>query len=187
MKTLRTALPEVLLIEPAFHGDHRGGFMETYHAARYAKSGVRCTFVQDNLSFSRRGVLRGLHLQHPNGQDKLVQVLQGEIFDVAVDVRPGSPGFGRWVGEVLSADNRRQLFIPKGFAHGLCVLSETAILHYKCSDLYAPECEVTVAWNDPDIGIAWPERAPELSEKDRRGVRLADIPASRLPAVATVA
>jgi dTDP-4-dehydrorhamnose 3,5-epimerase len=187
MKVTETALRDVLLIEPVLFGDSRGGFMECYQAERYAEAGIDCTFVQDNISYSRRGVLRGLHLQHPNGQDKLVQAIQGEIFDVAVDVRLHSATFGRWIGEVLSADNRRQLFIPKGFAHGFCVLSEVAVFHYKCSDVYAPKSEVTIAWNDPDIGIRWPIAEPELSQKDRAGRRLSAIEWRCLPALEVAA
>jgi dTDP-4-dehydrorhamnose 3,5-epimerase len=183
MKVCPTALPEVLLVEPQFFGDSRGGFFECYHATRYRQAGVSTSFVQDNLSYSSRSVLRGLHLQHPRGQAKLVQVLEGAVFDVAVDVRVGSPRFGMWVGEVLSAENHRQLFIPEGFAHGFCVLSDRAIFHYKCSDFYRPDSEVTVIWEDPDIGIEWPVESPILSDKDRRGVRLRSIVSARLPQV----
>ena len=182
MRTTATALPEVLLVEPDYHDDGRGGFMETYRKDRYAAAGIGVAFVQDNLSVSRRAVLRGLHLQHPRGQDKLVQAVEGEVFDVAVDVRVGSPRFGRWAGQVLSGENRRQLYVPKGFAHGFCVLSDRAIVAYKCSDIYAPECEITIAWNDPEIAVAWPIAAPELSDKDRQGRRLADIVRAALPA-----
>ncbi len=181
MKVTPTALPEVLLIEPDFFGDARGGFMESYQSDRYAAAGIGCTFVQDNLSYSHCGVLRGLHLQNPGGQDKLVQIVEGEVFDVAVDVRVGSPRFGRWVGEVLSAGNHRQLFVPKGFAHGFCVLSDRASFHYKCSDFYVPATEVTVQWDDPAIGVEWPVAQPELSDKDRRGLPLAALRA-KLPA-----
>lgn len=181
MKVVDTALPGVRLIEPDFHGDLRGGFMETYHAARYPEAGIACRFVQDNVSYSSRGVIRGLHLQHPYGQEKLVQVLLGEVFDVAVDVRVGSPSFGRWIGEILSDVNKRQLFVPKGFAHGFCTLSERSAFQYKCSDRYAPEAEITLQWNDPAIGVAWPVDMPILSAKDQKGLPLAAIPRDRLP------
>lgn len=175
MNVAPTSLPEVLLVEPKLFGDRRGYFFESFNAGRYADHGIASTFVQDNVSFSRGGVLRGLHLQNPHAQDKLVYVLDGEVFDVAVDMRAGSPRFGRWAGERLSGENARQLFIPAGFAHGFCVLSETVLFAYKCSDFYAPGCEVTIAWNDPDIGIAWPLAEPSLSEKDQRGVRLREL------------
>ena len=161
-----TSLEDVLLVEPVRHGDARGYFQETYQEDRYRAAGINCRFVQDNLSFSERGVLRGLHLQHPKGQDKLVSVMQGEVFDVAVDVRYGSPTFGEWVGERLSAENGRQLFVPKGFAHGYCVTSDTALFAYKCSEIYAPDCEVSIRWDDPDIGIDWPVTEPILSARD---------------------
>jgi dTDP-4-dehydrorhamnose 3,5-epimerase len=180
MKAIETALAGVMLFEPELHGDARGGLMESYQRARYRAAGIATEFVQDNLAFSRAGVLRGLHLQHPKGQDKLVQAVAGEVFDVAVDVRVGSPRFGRWVGERLSAANRRQMFIPRGFAHGYCVLSETATVLYKCGEAYAPECELTLLWNDPAVGIAWPIADPELSDKDRGGLALAAL-APRLP------
>ena len=169
------------MIEPKSFGDARGYFFETWHAERYAQAGVAPTFVQDNVSRSVRGILRGLHLQHPFGQGKLVQVLDGEVFDVAVDVRHGSPTFGQWAGENLSSDNKRQLYIPPGFAHGFCVLSESALFSYKCTELYHPETELSVAWNDPDLGITWPIAAPALSKKDAEASRLRDIPAERLP------
>ncbi len=181
MRVTPTELPEVLVVEPRVFGDERGYFLETFQARRYAQAGIPGPFVQDNLSFSRRGVLRGLHYQHPHGQGKLVWVLQGEVFDVAVDIRRGSPTFGRWVGVWLSAENRRQVWIPPGFAHGFCVVSETALFAYKCTDYYAPEAEGTVRWDDPDLGIAWPVRDPIVSPKDAAGLRLRDVPAERLP------
>ena len=159
--------------------------METYHRTRYREGGIPPGFVQDNLSFSCRGTLRGLHYQLPHGQAKLVQVLQGEVFDVAVDIRKGSPAFGRWTGARLSAQNRRQLFVPEGFAHGFCVLSETALFLYKCSDFYHPECEGGVLWCDPHLGIDWPIEDPVLSEKDREYLTLASISTDRLPAYTT--
>jgi dTDP-4-dehydrorhamnose 3,5-epimerase len=183
MNIRETALPPILVIEPAVFADHRGYFLETFQAERYRGAGITFPFVQDNLSLSRRGVLRGLHLQNPHPQDKLVFAAHGSIFDVAVDVRSGSPTFSRWVGEWLSAENARQLFIPKGFAHAFCVVSETAVVAYKCSTLYAPEAEMTLIWNDPDIGICWPIDTPIVSNKDAAGMRLRDIPLDRLPAL----
>ncbi len=165
MKVEETPLPGVKLIHPAAFADERGFFMETWHRERYRQAGFP-DFVQDNLSFSRKGVLRGLHFQHPHPQGKLVQALAGEIFDVAVDIRQGSPTFGRWVGYRLSGENRLQLYIPEGFAHGFCVLSETALVAYKCSDLYHPEADQGLRWNDPHLAIEWPIRNPILSPKD---------------------
>lgn len=181
MKIIPTRLKEVLIIEPRVFGDHRGYFLETYQKRRYGEAGMAVDFVQDNISFSQRHTLRGLHFQHPNGQAKLVQVLDGEIFDVAVDVRPDSPDFGRAVAVTLSAENHRQLFIPQGFAHGFCVLSPTALFLYKCSEFYAPQHEAGVCWNDPDLSIAWPVKDPILSERDRAFPKLKDLPADRLP------
>jgi dTDP-4-dehydrorhamnose 3,5-epimerase len=175
------AIPEVLLVEPRVFGDARGYFVETFSAARYAEAGVPGPFVQDNVSRSRRGVLRGLHLQHPHAQGKLVSVLEGEVFDVAVDVRVGSETFGRWVGEYLSAENHRQVYVPPGFAHGFVVTSDHALFSYKCTDYYHPETERTVRWDDPCIGVAWPVDAPIVSEKDRAGVPLAEVPEALLP------
>jgi dTDP-4-dehydrorhamnose 3,5-epimerase len=181
MKVSRTDLPGVLLIEPKVFGDDRGFFVETYRRSRYTEAGAADEFVQDNLSSSARGVLRGLHYQNPKGQAKLVQVFAGEIWDVVVDVRSGSPTIGRWVAVTLSSADKRQLYVPAGFAHGFCTTSETALVSYKTSEVYAPECEVSVAWNDPDLGIDWPISAPTLSDKDRLAPRLRDIPAGRLP------
>lgn len=181
MKAMQTELPGVIEFEPDFFGDSRGGFMETYHSGRYREFGLESDFVQDNLSYSARGVLRGLHVQNPNSQGKLVQVLQGEVFDVAVDIRRGSPHFGGWVGRTLSDSNRRQLYIPEGFAHGFCVLSEKAIFAYKCTRFYDPASEMSLIWNDPDIAIDWPLTDPELSAKDRQGIRLRDVERTRLP------
>jgi len=181
MKISATKLPGVLLIEPAVYGDARGFFMETWHQKRYAAAGLPASFVQDNLSFSRKGTLRGLHFQHPHAQGKLVFVLQGEVYDVAVDIRDGSPTFGQWVGVTLSADHKHQLYIPAGFAHGFCVTSETALFAYKCTGFYNPRAEGGIAWNDPDIGIDWPIDTPVLSEKDRNYARLQDLPPGRLP------
>ncbi len=181
MKVEKTKLPGVHIIEPDVYGDARGFFLETWARKRYLDAGVPETFVQDNLSKSRRGVLRGLHLQHPYGQGKLVQVLMGEVFDVAVDVRRGSPTFGQWVGAELSGDNHRQIYIPPGFAHGFCVLSEETLFAYKCTEAYHRETELGVIWNDPDVGIQWPIQDPALSEKDSSFPKLADIPPDRLP------
>jgi dTDP-4-dehydrorhamnose 3,5-epimerase len=183
MRIEPSALKSVLLIEPQVFGDARGYFFETWHRERYAAAGVPREFVQDNVSRSARGILRGLHLQEPFGQGKLVQVLEGEVFDVAADVRLGSPTFGRWVGEKLSAENHRQLYIPAGFAHGFCVLSESALLSYKCTELYHPETELCILWNDPSLAVEWPQTDsnPILSKKDAAGVFLRDIPQERLP------
>jgi dTDP-4-dehydrorhamnose 3,5-epimerase len=177
-----TALPEVLLVEPKVVGDGRGYFFESWHAERYAAHGIRDAFVQDNVSYSTRGVLRGLHLQHPHDQAKLIQVLRGAVLDVAVDVRRGSPRFGRWVGAELTAANRHQLYVPQGFAHGFVVLSDEALVSYKVSAAYRPDAELAIRWDDPEIGIAWPaELAPTLSARDAAAPRLADLPADRLP------
>ncbi len=167
MKVLETALPGVLIIEPKVHGDPRGFFLESYHAQRYAEAGLPDTFVQDNHSRSGRGVLRGLHYQLRNPQGKLVRVTQGEVFDVAVDIRAGSPHFGKWVGVNLSGENHRQFYVPPGFAHGFCVVSETADFLYKCTSYYDPASEHGVRWNDPAIGIQWPDLEYRLSEKDQ--------------------
>ena len=180
MKITTMSLPEVLLVEPQRFGDARGYFLETWREERYREAGINLSFVQDNLSRSMRGILRGLHLQHPNDQGKLVYVLVGEVFDVAVDVRVGSPNFGKWTGALLSSEDHRQLWIPPGFAHGFCVTSETALFAYKCTELYSPQHELTLAWDDPDLGIRWPLENPQLSEKDKRGRRLKDLPADRL-------
>ncbi len=181
MKTQQTALPGALILEPKVFGDARGFFMETWNRRRYVEAGLPGEFVQDNVSFSQHGVLRGLHYQHPNAQGKLVYVLQGEVFDVAVDVRVGSPTFGRWAGVTLSAENRRQFWVPPGFAHGFCVTGETALFCYKCTELYAPEHEGSILWNDPAIGIAWPLEHPALSAKDAAAPPLAEISRARLP------
>jgi dTDP-4-dehydrorhamnose 3,5-epimerase len=181
MQVTRTELPGVLLIEPKVFGDTRGYFMELWSSARYQEHGVPATFVQDNLSKSVRGVLRGLHLQNPFAQGKLVYAASGEIFDVVVDVRRGSPAFGRWFGATLSDANKRQLYIPPGCAHGFCVTSDEATFVYKCTDTYHPEAEVTVLYNDPALGIAWPVTSPTVSPKDAAGKALADIEPGRLP------
>ncbi|MGB5442166.1 MAG: dTDP-4-dehydrorhamnose 3,5-epimerase [Gammaproteobacteria bacterium] len=174
MKVIPTAHPEVLLIEPDIFRDERGFFMETFHAGKYPQHGLPAEFMQDNHSRSCRGVLRGLHyqLQHPQG--KLVRVVSGEVFDVAVDIRKGSPRFGEAVSIVLSADDPRQLYIPPGFAHGFCTLSETADFLYKCTELYAPGDEYGIAWDDPDLGIDWPQLEFSLSAKDKSNPGLHD-------------
>jgi dTDP-4-dehydrorhamnose 3,5-epimerase len=167
MNVIETALPGVLYIEPRRFQDERGYFFETFRRDRYESLGLSGEFVQDNVSYSERGVLRGLHFQNPRPQGKLISVLQGEVFDVAVDVRIGSPSFLKWVGMTLSSDNGRQLMIPEGFAHGFVVTSDSAIVLYKCTDYYQPDCESSLAWNDPAIGINWPIESPVLSAKDR--------------------
>jgi dTDP-4-dehydrorhamnose 3,5-epimerase len=177
MQVTPASLPDVLLVQPEVHADQRGHFVETFHAERYARAGIPGPFVQDNLSFSHHGVLRGLHYQWPRPQGKLVYVLQGEVFDVAVDIRRQSPTFGRWVGITLSGANHRQLWIPPGFAHGFCVTGETALVAYKCTALYAPECDRAIRWDDPDIGIQWPVAKPELSAKDAAAGLLETVPA----------
>jgi dTDP-4-dehydrorhamnose 3,5-epimerase len=173
---LETGLPGVVLVEPQVFGDGRGFFLETWNRERYRNAGLPTDFVQDNLSYSQRGVLRGLHLQNPHPQGKLVYVLRGEVFDVAVDVRTGSPHFARWVGYSLSAENKRQLYLPPGFAHGFCVTSDTALVAYKCTDVYFRPGEASIVWNDPDIAIEWPLTDPILSDKDRQAPRLLDLP-----------
>jgi len=175
MKVLETEIPGVVIIEPKVFGDNRGFFLETWNEARYVEAGIEGPFVQDNLSYSVKGVLRGLHFQDPNPQGKLVYVLQGEVFDVAVDIRAGSPTFGKWVSVMLSSENKRQFYISPGLAHGFCVTSETALFTYKCTDLYNPAAEKGIIWNDPDIGIRWPIDEPVLSEKDKKNVRLRDV------------
>jgi dTDP-4-dehydrorhamnose 3,5-epimerase len=175
MKVVATALPEVLIIEPKLFGDERGFFLESYQLDRYVENGIARPFVQDNLSRSRYGVLRGLHLQNPLTQGKLVSVLRGRVLDVAVDVRVGSPNFGRHVAVELSEENRRQLWVPRGFAHGFAVLSETADFFYKCDNHYSPKDEIVVRWDDPAIGIAWGIEQPSLAPRDAAAPRLADI------------
>jgi dTDP-4-dehydrorhamnose 3,5-epimerase len=176
MKITPTELPEVLIIDPKVHGDSRGFFYESFQARRYSEAGIHGPFIQDNLSRSVRGTLRGLHFQEPKAQGKLIQVLRGVVWVVAVDVRRGSPRFGRWVALELSENTPRQLWIPPGFAHGFCVLSDSADFFYKCTELYAPEAERAIAWNDPSLGIPWPLTEPLLSAKDRAAPLLADAP-----------
>lgn len=179
MNVIQTDLPEVLIIEPKLFGDTRGFFLETYQFARYKELGISNTFVQDNMSRSTYGVLRGLHLQNPMTQGKLVSAARGRVLDVAVDVRVGSPNFGRHVAVELSEDNRRQLWVPRGFAHGFAVLSETADFVYKCDEYYSPKDEMSVRWDDPAIGINWGVENPSLSAKDAAAPLLAD--AKNLP------
>jgi dTDP-4-dehydrorhamnose 3,5-epimerase len=176
VKVSETALPGVLVIEPRLFTDDRGFFLETYQAERYGAHGIPTEFVQDNLSRSIRGTLRGLHFQEPNGQGKLVQVVRGEVFDVAVDIRRGSPTFGKWVGVTLDGNSQKQMWIPPGFAHGFCVTSETADFWYKCTTPYAPACERSLRWNDPALAIRWPLAEPLLSKKDAESPSLAEAP-----------
>ena len=180
MQTFETSLPGVVVFEPRRYGDPRGFFVETFQAERYAAAGVSRPFVQDNLSRSSHGVLRGLHLQYPNPQGKLVSVLRGTVLDVAVDVRRGSPTFGKSVTVELSEENGRQMFVPRGFAHGFVVLSETADFFYKCDNHYSPKDEITVRWCDPDLGIDWRVSDPKISAKDAAALPLSQI--QRLPA-----
>ncbi|HVZ35223.1 MAG TPA: dTDP-4-dehydrorhamnose 3,5-epimerase [Polyangiaceae bacterium] len=181
MEVIAQEIPDVLLIKPKVFGDERGYFVETYQTERYATAGMRAPFVQDNMSRSRHGTLRGLHLQEPHGQGKLVTVLEGEVFDVAVDVRMGSPYFGRWVAAWLSAQNHHQMYIPPGFAHGFCVTSEHALFSYKCTELYHPESELGVAYNDPELAITWPVATPLVSGKDQQNAPLSQIDRAKLP------
>lgn len=174
MRFLETALPGVLVVEPDVYRDPRGFFLETYHERKYREGGVPGPFVQDNQSRSARGALRGLHAQLRNAQGKLVRAIEGEIFDVAVDIRRGSRHFGRWYGVVLSAENFRQCYIPPGFAHGFCVLSEHAQIEYKCTEFYDPDSEVSIQWNDPALGVEWPVANPLLSARDREARLLTD-------------
>ena len=181
MKVNKTELPGVLLIEPSVFHDPRGFFLELWQQQRYQEAGLPSGFVQDNLSHSIRGTLRGLHFQHPHGQGKLVYVLQGEIFDVAVDIRLGSPTFGRWLGVVLTDQAGHQVYVPEGFAHGFCVLSESALVGYKCTNFYNAQTEGGVLWNDPALAIAWPTTTPLLSHKDQHYPPLQQIPREQLP------
>lgn len=175
MQAFKTELDGVLILEPKLFGDQRGFFLETYQLARYAGLGLTRPFVQDNLSRSSRDVVRGLHLQNPNTQGKLVSVLRGRVLDVAVDLRLGSPTFGRHVAVELSEENRRQLWVPRGFAHGFSVLSEAADFFYKCDEYYSPQDEIAVRWDDPVIGIDWKVERPSLSAKDAAAPLLADV------------
>jgi dTDP-4-dehydrorhamnose 3,5-epimerase len=180
MRIIPTGLPDVLVIEPDVFRDARGFFLETYHVEKYQQLGIRDAFVQDNHSRSTLGTVRGLHLQLAPMQGKLVRVVQGEIFDVAVDVRVGSPTFGRWVGARLSAENFHQIFVPAGFAHGFSVLTPTAEVQYKCTSVYTPSSEIGIAWNDPALAIAWGVEDPILSGRDQKHPTLAELH-DRLP------
>jgi len=175
MNIIETALPGVLLIQPKVFGDARGFFLENFHVARYAKVGIPGPFVQDNHSHSTKGVLRGLHFQKRYPQGKLVYLTSGSVFDVAVDIRRDSPTFGQWVGVTLVAETHQQFYVPAGFAHGFCVLSEEADFHYKCTEYYHPEDGSCIRWNDPQIGIEWPVIQPILSEKDAKARFLSEI------------
>lgn len=187
MNVVATGLPEVRIIVPRVVGDSRGYFFELFRTDELLAQGIPGAFVQDNVSCSRRGVLRGLHFQHPYAQGKLVAVLAGEVYDVAVDVRVGSPTFGRWVGEYLSADPKRLMYVPPGFAHGFLVLSEEALFTYKCTEYYHPESERAIRWNDPDVGIDWPSRDVLLSDKDRHAPMLSEMSPALMPAYSALA
>ncbi len=177
----KTNLPGVILIEPKVFSDNRGFFMETFQKQLYKEAGIDHEFVQDNLSYSKKGTLRGLHYQYPNSQGKLVSVAFGSVFDVAVDIRKGSPTFGNWYGVEISAENKRHLWIPPGFAHGFCVTSETAVFVYKCTDYYNQQAEHTILWNDDTLSIKWPFSEPVVSGKDTQGTPLNKIAKENLP------
>lgn len=181
MRVIETPLPDCKLIEPAVFGDSRGMFYESWNRQRFAEAGLDFEVVQHNVSISARGVLRGLHYQWPNPQGKLVSVLEGEVYDVAVDIRRGSPHFGRWAAVVLNAENRRHFWIPPGFAHGFAVTSERAVFSYLCTAHYDRAADASIRWDDPQLAIDWPLAAPELSDKDQRAPLLADMPSERLP------
>jgi dTDP-4-dehydrorhamnose 3,5-epimerase len=181
MKITPCQISGLLILEPQVFGDSRGYFLETYNRRRYLEAGLPGgDFVQDNISVSRRGILRGLHFQNPSAQGKLVSVLQGEVFDVAVDLRRGSPTFKQWHGVRLSYENKLQFYLPPGFAHGFAVLSETAMFHYKCTDYYSPKDEMALRWNDPDLAIQWPITDPILSPRDSQAPLLKEIPVEKL-------
>ncbi len=180
MKFINCELEGPLIIEPDVFGDHRGFFLESWNRKRYRDAGIDVDFVQDNFSLSQRGTLRGLHFQNPMAQGKLVSVWQGEVFDVAVDIRRRSPTFGRWCGASLTTENKRQFYIPAGFAHGFAVVSEKALFHYKCTELYSPQNELGFRWDDPDIAIRWPLANPTLSQRDAGAPFLRELPAERL-------
>jgi dTDP-4-dehydrorhamnose 3,5-epimerase len=180
MNVVATELSGVLILEPRRFYDDRGFFFESYSEVSFGKAGLPSRFGQDNISFSESGVLRGLHYQLPNPQGKLCSVLRGEVFDVAVDIRKGSPTFGQWIGVTLSFENGRQIYIPPGFAHGFLVTGDCAVFHYKCTAFYDPKSEGSIAWNDPEINIRWPRDDVRLSSKDRAAPRLAELPESRL-------
>lgn len=184
MKVIETDLPGCLVFEPQVFGDDRGCFYESFNLDKLAGHGLQPAFVQGNVSVSRAGVLRGLHYQWPKPQGKYVTVLEGEVWDVAVDIRKGSPHFGRWTAVVLNAENRRHFWIPEGFAHGFVVLSERAVFSYLCTATYDAAADAAVRWDDPDLAIDWPIASPSLSAKDAAAPRLADVPVDRLPAFA---
>jgi dTDP-4-dehydrorhamnose 3,5-epimerase len=186
MNIIPVDLPEIVLIEPRIFPDRRGYFLETYQAQRYSDHGIEARFVQDNLSFSHRGVVRGLHYQLQKPQGKLVTVLQGEVVDLVVDIRLGSPTFGKWSKNTLSAANHRQLYVPPGFAHGFVVTSETAMVLYKVTDYYHPGDEYGIIWNDPAFGVDWPLTEAILSDKDGQFPRLKDVPEALLPKMTDV-
>ena len=181
MRAVQTGIPGLLIVEPTVHGDERGYFKELWKSSSYALAGVPDRFVQSNVSRSGEGVLRGLHYQYPQPQGKLVSVLEGRVFDVAVDIRPDSPWFRKWVGVELSAQNHRQLYVPEGFAHGFCVLGKGAMMSYLCTSEYVAAFDAAVAWDDPEIGVDWPVQSRQLSEKDRKAPRLRDVPPEDLP------
>jgi len=181
MKIIQTTLPDCIVIEPAVFADERGVFFESWNAERFGEHDLPSRFVQSNVSISGQNVLRGLHYQWPRPQGKLVSVLEGEVYDVAVDIRQGSPTFGRWAAVILNADNRRQFWIPEGFAHGFVTLSQRAIFHYLCTDVYVHEHDAGVRWNDAAFAIDWPVASPLLSPKDAAAPLLAEIPSQRLP------
>jgi dTDP-4-dehydrorhamnose 3,5-epimerase len=181
MKVIETSLPGALIIEPQVFGDARGFFYESYNKGQWEKAGIDADFIQTNVSRSAKGVLRGLHYQWPNPQGKLVSVLEGEVYDVAVDIRRGSPTFGQSLGVMLTAENHRHFWVPEGFAHGFCVLSEFATFTYQCTALYNRESDAGICWNDADLGIDWPLSAPLLSDKDTRTPLLRDVAPERLP------
>jgi dTDP-4-dehydrorhamnose 3,5-epimerase len=181
MKVTQTKLDGALVFEPKVFGDERGFFMETWNYERYREAGLDVKFVQSNLSKSSKGVLRGLHFQNPKPQGKLVQILVGEVYDVAVDIRKNSPTFGQWHAEYLSGDNQKQFYIPEGFAHGFCVTSEMAIFSYMCTNLYDAKADNSILWNDPKIGIKWPVKEPGLSDKDKNALTLDTINPDKLP------
>jgi dTDP-4-dehydrorhamnose 3,5-epimerase len=186
MRVTRLDVADAFVVEPRVLRDARGAFVELWHEDGYTSIGLRESFVQDNISVSRKGVLRGLHYQHPDGQAKLVTAVYGTIYDVAVDLRVGSPTFGRWAGVELNSDNMRQFYVPAGFAHGFAVMSELAIVAYKCSAYYAPSCDHAVRWDDPDLAIDWPVAAPLVSARDAGAAFLRDVPQSRLPRYGSV-
>jgi dTDP-4-dehydrorhamnose 3,5-epimerase len=180
MKVIKCELDRLLIIEPDVFGDHRGFFLESWNRKRYREAGIDAEFVQDNFSFSQRGTLRGLHFQNPLPQGKLVSVWQGEVFDVAVDIRRDSQTFGKWHGVTLTAENKRQFWVPAGFAHGFAVISETALFHYKCTEIYSPQNELGFRWDDPDVGIKWPVATTTLSQRDAKAPFLKELPREKL-------